>query len=62
MDEAQWTSVTIIGAAILGLVLLWAVLRTRSSKNSPRNDVAEGATHRLYEQEEQRRRDHTDGL
>jgi hypothetical protein len=61
MDEAQWTSVTIIGAAILGLVLLWAVLKTRS-KDRRSNDVAERGTHELYEVEEQRRRDHTDGL
>ena len=63
MDEAQWGSVTIVGAAILGLILLWAVLKTRRSrKNTPTNERAERATHELYEQEEQRRRDHTDGL
>jgi hypothetical protein len=61
MDEAQWTSVTIIGAAILGLVLLWAVLKTRS-KDRRSNDVAERGTHDLYEAEEQRRRENTDGL
>ena len=60
MDEAQWTSVTIIGAAILGLVLLWAVLRTRPKKGGS-NDRAEAATHHLYEEEEQRRREGTDG-
>ena len=62
MDEAQWGSVTIVGAAILGLVLLWLVLRTRSRKNTPTNQRAEQATHHLYEEEEQRRRDGTDGL
>jgi hypothetical protein len=62
MDEAQWGSVTIVGAAILGLILLWVVLKTRSKGNTPANDRAERATHELYENEEQRRRDHTDGL
>ena len=62
MDEGLWTSVTIVGAAILGIVLLWVVLKNGKAKRGPSNDRAETATHNLYEQEEQRRREGTDGL
>ncbi|QIK78911.1 hypothetical protein G7077_08385 [Sphingomonas piscis] len=62
MDEGLWTSVTIVGAAILGIVMLWVVLKNRKATRGPSNDRAEAATHNLYEQEEQRRREGTDGL
>ena len=61
MDEGLWTSVTIVGAALLGIVMLWVVLKNRSRSRST-DDRAEAATHNLYEQEEQRRREGSDGL
>lgn len=63
MDETQWTLVDIIGPALLGLVLLWLVLRTRRHLQRPDEvERTERATHNLYEEEEQRRRDGTDGM
>ena len=61
MGITQWWIVDVIGAGLLGLVLLWAVLKAR---NRPKrlDEQAERGTHNLYEAEEQRRRDHTDGL
>jgi hypothetical protein len=63
MDETQWTLVDIIGPALLGLVLLWLVLRTRRHLKRPDEvERTEQATHNLYQEEEQRRRDGTDGM
>jgi len=62
MDEAQWTAVTIIGPIILGLILVWAVLKSRSRAPKRLDDQAENATDRLYDEEERRRREGTDGL
>jgi hypothetical protein len=43
-------------------VLLWAVMRTRSKGKESSNPTTERATHELYEEEERRRKDGTDGL
>lgn len=61
MGITQWWIVDVIGAALLGLVLLWAVLKGRN-RTKQLDDRAERGTHNLYEAEEQRRRDGTDGL
>jgi hypothetical protein len=63
MDETQWTLVDIIGPAILLVALLWLVLRTRRHLKRPDEvERAERGTHDLYKEEEQRRRDGTDGM
>ena len=62
MDETQWGIVDILGPALMLVVLLWLVMRTRSKKNSPENQRAEEGTRELYRTEEERRRDGTDKL
>jgi hypothetical protein len=59
MDETLLGMMEIVGPVILLVILLWLVLRGRSSGKSGRT---EQATDQLYDQEEQRRRDGTDGL
>jgi hypothetical protein len=60
LGGAGWGLQTIIGGLLLFAVLLWAVLRNRSSK-IPR-DRTERGTRRVYdESEEVRRRDDEDG-
>jgi hypothetical protein len=48
----------IVGPAILLILLLWLALRGRSNGKSGRT---EQATDQLYKEEEQRRREGTDG-
>jgi hypothetical protein len=59
MDEVQWWIIDIIGPAILLIVLIWLVMRRRSTGKTGRT---EQATRDLYREEEQRRRDGTDQL
>jgi hypothetical protein len=47
----------IVGPAILLIVLIWLVIRRGSTGKSGRT---EQATHELYQEEEQRRREGTD--
>jgi hypothetical protein len=42
----------VIAVVILGAVLLWAVLRTRSKGRSTSNETTERATRELYEAED----------
>ena len=42
----------VIGVIILGAVLVWAVLRTRSKGKSTNNPLTEQATRDLYEAED----------
>lgn len=42
----------VVGVAILGVVLLWAVIRTRSKGKSTSNPRTEQATRDLYEAED----------
>ena len=64
MDETLWGLMNIVGPLILLGLLIWVVMRSRRSKNQTTDTTAqtERATDRLYEEEEQRRRDGTDGL
>jgi hypothetical protein len=62
MDETQWGIVDIVGPALMLVVLIWLVMRTRSKKNSAENQRAEEGTRELYRTEEERRRDGTDKL
>jgi hypothetical protein len=59
MDEAQWWIIDIIGPAILLIVLVWLVMRRRSTGKTGRT---EQATRELYRDEERRRREGTDDL
>ena len=65
MDESLGGIVTILGPAILLVVLIWLVMRQRSSRSE--RDLSQGggdstdvATRDLYAEEEQRRREGTD--
>ena len=57
MDEAQWWIIDIILPAILLIVLVWLVMRRRSTGKTGRT---EQATRELYREEEERRRDRSD--
>lgn len=62
MDETLLILVEIVGPLILLGLLAWLAF-SYWSRRSPRDDSkAERATHELYEEEERRRRDGTDGL
>jgi membrane protein implicated in regulation of membrane protease activity len=52
----------IILPAILLIVLIWLVIRVRSSRDDPRNRRTEQGTRDLYADEEERRREGTDKL
>ena len=63
MDETLWWLMSIIGPAILLVVLLWLVFRSRKGGGDVRDDArAERATDTLYDEEERRRREGTDDL
>ena len=57
MGQAQFWIISIIGPAILLIVLIWLVMRGRSTGKTGRTQQA---THELYQQEEERRREWTD--
>ena len=58
----NWLIIDVVAVIILGLVIAWVVMRTRSKGRSTSNEITERATHELYEDEERRRRDGVDGL
>jgi len=62
MDETLWWLVDIVGPAILLIVLVWLVLRTRSRRNDAQNQRAEEGARNVYREEEIRRREGTDDL
>lgn len=64
MDEAQWGIVDILGPAVLLVLLIWLVLRSRRAKGRATDTTpeTERGTDNLYRDEEQRRRDGTDDL
>ena len=64
MDESLWTLMTIIGPVILLLLLVWLAMRSRRRAGQATDTTArtERATDRLYDNEEQRRREGTDDL
>ena len=61
MDETLWWLMSIIGPAILVLLLLWLAL-SRRRKAASEDVRAERGTHDLYDEEERRRREGTDDL
>ncbi len=64
MDETLWSLMSIVGPAILLVLLVWLVMRSRRKSNAATDTTprTEQATHDQYSAEEQRRRDGTDGL
>ena len=62
MGGINWLVIDVIAVVILGAVIAWAVMRTRSKGKSTSPEKTERATHELYEEEERRRREGTDGL
>ena len=59
MDEAQYWIISVIGPAILLIVLIWLVMRGRSNRTT---DTTEQGTREVYSEEERRRREGTDKL
>jgi hypothetical protein len=57
MDVAQWWIIDIILPAVLLVLLIWLVMRRRSTGKTGRT---EQATRDLYREEETRRREGTD--
>ena len=55
----SWTIITIVGVAILAIVLAYAALRNRADK--PTGDT-EAATRRVYEQEDEAHRGESDNV
>jgi len=55
----NWSLLTIIGPALLAIVILWAVLRNRGASRAE-VDRTEQATHNLYAEEEAERRADSD--
>ena len=53
MDETQWWIIDVVGPAILLILLIWLVMRRRSTGKTGRT---EQATNELYREEEQRLR------
>ena len=60
MDETTLWIVEIIGPAILLIVLIWVIMKRRSTREPGERDGTEAATRDLYADEEQRRREGTD--
>ena len=62
MDEGQFWIISIIGPAILLIVLVWLVMRNRSDRGGRGSRHSEQGTRDVYAEEEQRRREGTDDL
>ena len=62
MDEVQWWIIDVVGPVILLIVLVWLVVRTRSSRDDRANRRSEAGTREAYAEEEVRRREGTDDL
>ena len=62
MGGINWLIMSVAGVVILGGVILWAVLHTRSKGKESSPERTEQGTRDLYADEERRRRDGTDGL
>ena len=62
MDEATWVLISIVGPAILMIAVLWVAYASWRRGRPEEVETSERATHDLYEEEEERRREGTDGL
>jgi uncharacterized membrane protein len=62
MDETLMGIMEIVGPIILLIVLIWLVVRTRSSRDDRANRRSEAGAREVYADEEVRRREGTDDL
>lgn len=62
MGGINWLIIDVVAVVILGLVIAWAVMRTRSKGKRSSPEQTERATRELYADEERRRKDGVDGL
>ncbi|HWU93492.1 MAG TPA: hypothetical protein VN106_09635 [Sphingomicrobium sp.] len=62
MDETLMGIMEIVGPVILLIVLIWLVVRTRSSRDDRANRRSEAGAREVYADEEVRRREGTDDL
>ena len=62
MGHANWWLMDVVGPAILLIVLVWLVIKVRSSRDDAVNRRSEEGTRELYAEEEERRREGTDKL
>ena len=62
MDAAgvNWTLITIVGAAVLAIVIAWAALRNRGTGRTGAD--TEAATRRVYEEEEREHHGESDDV
>ncbi len=61
MGGINWLIIDVVAVVVLGTVILWVVLRTRSKGKKSSPERTERATRELYEEEERRHREGTDG-
>ena len=59
MGHAAWWVMDVVAPAILLIVLIWLVMRSRSNRTDSRT---EAGTREVYREEETRRREGTDDL
>jgi len=62
MTEANFWIISIIGPAILLIVLIWLVIRVRTNRKEPPMSETREGTRELYAEEDERRREGTDKL
>jgi heme exporter protein D len=62
MGQASFWVISIIAPAILLIVLIWLVIRSRSNRKAPPTSETREGTRELYAEEEERRREGTDEL
>ena len=62
MGHAYWWVMDLVLPAILLIVLIWLVIRVRSSRDDVHDRRTREGTRELYAEEEERRREGTDKL
>jgi hypothetical protein len=62
MDETLFWIISIIGPAILVIILIWLVFRNRNRSNDVTNLPADEIVSPVYKEDERRRREGTDDL
>jgi hypothetical protein len=63
MDETLFWLISIIGPAILLILLIWLVVRNRHGRGTVESqDITDRGTDAVYSDEERRRREGSDGL
>ena len=63
MDETLFWLISIIGPAILLILLIWLVVRGRNNVDGTESkDITDRGTDAMYSDEDRRRREGTDGL